>query len=51
MKGMQKTRIQSGGCQIENSVTKDSCLASLKKACEAEHLPLWQNFQSNPHNH
>ena len=34
-----------------NCVTQDNCLTSRGKPCDAEQLPLWQNFLSAPHNH
>ena len=38
------------GClvQTESPITQDNCSASLSKPRDAEQLPSWQNFQSQP---
>ena len=37
--------------RIENSITRDNCLASISKPPDAEQLPSLQNFQFEHHNH
>ena len=47
-----RKRIYNGcSMQIENTVTRDNCSASLGKPRDAEQLPSWRNVQSAPHNH
>ena len=47
-----RKRIHNGcSVRIENSITRDNCSASRGKPPDAEHLPLWRNFQFARHNH
>ena len=47
-----RKRIRNGSLvQIKNSVTRVTFPASFGKPRDAEQLPSWWNFQSEPHNH